>query len=531
MRDSIAFSTVLCCFFALACSTGVHSSEPRDAGGPEGRPDGDIGSSPAGSAGSDGGAGVVSTADSGGSVGTGDCSQPAPAAGGELVHAFGPASVGIGNGHSVDVVCDGSFVALGFSLEPPTFDAVGGTVLQLPASSYWIGSFDRSGLARWVKPMSVAHEALGSFYVESTGDGGAVVAGVFETSATFAPGEANETTLSEAPDDPIAFIARYASDGSLLWVRRVSEANSSYVAGLAYRDGMTFTIVAVGPNLEMTLAPGELDLFIPKDSGALVALDANGRFVRASPFAPVPPDYPRIVALDDGGVLVTGNQNRGALLAKGTPEETVLPDGDIFLARYDAELKLESVRPLAVPSVPTFSAAAPDGSLVVAGRFDRALTLGAGEAHETSFRQPAGEGDVFVARYGPDGKLAWAKPIQTTQTAYVFAVSMLPDGTSWLALVHDVKQTESAELTVATGEPGQLQLSADRSMMLVLRMDPDGTPEWLVPFTGTSSLFPNGIDAAGDRAVVTGLFEGLASFGSHQLSAAYQSAFVLVLGP
>ena len=51
-----------------------------------------------------------------------------------------------------------------------------------------------------------------------------------------------------------------------------------------------------------------------------------------------------------------------------------------------------------------------DGSTAILGEFQEDLTLGFGEANETTLRGRAGNVfNLFVARYNPDGTLAWAK--------------------------------------------------------------------------------------------------------------------------
>ena len=49
-----------------------------------------------------------------------------------------------------------------------------------------------------------------------------------------------------------------------------------------------------------------------------------------------------------------------------------------------------------------------DGSSLVTGMFGGTATFGPGEPEETTLT-PAGGANIFVARYNPDGTLAWAK--------------------------------------------------------------------------------------------------------------------------
>ena len=50
----------------------------------------------------------------------------------------------------------------------------------------------------------------------------------------------------------------------------------------------------------------------------------------------------------------------------------------------------------------------PDGSLAVAAGWESPLTLGQGEANETTLPSSQGAQDPLVARYNADGSFAWA---------------------------------------------------------------------------------------------------------------------------
>ena len=69
------------------------------------------------------------------------------------------------------------------------------------------------GAAGWVKRAGGSSADFG-FGVSVLSDGSAVVTGYFNGTATFGPGEANETTLTSAGDDDV-FIAKYHPDGTL----------------------------------------------------------------------------------------------------------------------------------------------------------------------------------------------------------------------------------------------------------------------------------------------------------------------------
>ena len=63
-----------------------------------------------------------------------------------------------------------------------------------------------------------------------------------------------------------------------------------------------------------------------------------------------------------------------------------------------------------------------DGSAFVTGYFYGTATFGPGEPNQTTLVSP-GVGDVLVARYSPDGTLAWAKHVIWTQDCCVMGQS------------------------------------------------------------------------------------------------------------
>jgi hypothetical protein len=100
------------------------------------------------------------------------------------------------------------------------------------------------------------------------------VTGWFYISATFGPGEPNQTVLTSAGESDI-FIARYTPDGTLAWAKRAG--------GISDDDGRGIT------------------------------------------------------ALSDDSTVVTGNFQGSATFGPGEPNETVLDSAgsyDIFVARF-----------------------------------------------------------------------------------------------------------------------------------------------------------------------------------------------------
>ena len=81
--------------------------------------------------------------------------------------------------------------------------------------------------------------------------------------------------------------------------------------------------------------------------------------------------------------------------------------GDVFVAKYNSDGTVAWSKRAGNPSHDEAKgiASLPDGSSIVTGYFMNTATYGTGEANETSLTS-AGQKDVFVAKFNPDGTLA-----------------------------------------------------------------------------------------------------------------------------
>ncbi|MGA7982459.1 MAG: SBBP repeat-containing protein, partial [Chromatiaceae bacterium] len=188
--------------------------------------------------------------------------------------------------------------------------------------------------------------------------------GSFSGKATFAAGEPNETVLVSDLNATLAdaFVAKYGPDGSFLWAKQS--------AG----DGGT------------------------GDSHHICASSV----------------YARGIAVDRAGnSLVTGDFSITATFGAGERNETALDAGScgggMFLAKYAPDGSLlwakqsfggGSGRAVAVDTA---------GNSLVTGEFYDTVTFGAGEPKEAVLTAVGSFGDIFLAKYAPDGSLVWAK--------------------------------------------------------------------------------------------------------------------------
>jgi hypothetical protein len=201
------------------------------------------------------------------------------------------------------------------------------------------------------------------------GSGNVYVAGFFNGSATFAQGQANQTTLTSAGDRDM-FVAKYDSIGTLLWVRRSGGV-----------DG---------------------------DRGFSVAVDGLGNS------------------------YVSGLFNGSATFGQGQANQTTLTTvglDDIFVAKYDSNGVLQWVRRAGGAESDGSLGIAVDGfgDSYVTGFFTGVATFGQGQANQTTLTS-AGARDIFVVKYDSGGLLQWAKQAGAGGTNYDQGMGVAVDG-------------------------------------------------------------------------------------------------------
>lgn len=116
-----------------------------------------------------------------------------------------------------------------------------------------------------------------------------------------------------------------------------------------------------------------------------------------------------MVALSDGSSMIAGSFSGAVAFDPGGSNETDLPEsgGDYFLARFDPDGAFQWVRQFDVEHIDDIAV---DGSdrVVVLGRYLGEAVLSVGAADEQVL-DGIGELDLFLARYGADGSIDWAR--------------------------------------------------------------------------------------------------------------------------
>ncbi len=404
-----------------------------------------------------------------------------------------------------------------------------------------VARYASSGSLTWVKTIEGNSSAYGNDVVVAP-DGSAIVGGKFWSSAVFGAEEANQIELIGWSDT--GYIAKYGVDGLLTWARgvvpgeggadgnqQVSAVDATSIAGgdryVTVGDFTGEAIFGFEEPLETTLItdPGERSLFVAayEEGGDLAwAKQTTGETFGAD-----------VSFLPDGTIAVVGYFSGKAVFDPGESSETTLQSSgskDGFVARYADDGELIYARAIGgVQSDETVVVAALlDGSILAAGGFEGSLTLGAGEATETTLTS-AGKKDVFFASYKTlDGTLNWARRLGGGDVDEVWDVTAIENG--GFLLVGGFKETAHLGLF---GEVEINLTSRGNFDIYLAKYDAHGD------LLSARSEGGPGLDSgravsapSNSSAVVAGIFESNATFGEGepgetQLQADAVDAFVM----
>ena len=441
---------------------------------------------------------------------------------GELVWAERGGGSGFDNGSGIVTLSDGSTLTTGRFQGSATFGQgeVKETTLHSAGShDIFVAKYAADGTLDWAKRAGGTELDEGYGIATLPADGSAVVTGFFQGTATFGPGEANETTFTSTVGSYDIFVAQYAlANGALIWAAHAGGADFDVAYGIAaLSDGS----VLITGRFQGTIifAPGKTvssagfrDVFVAKYDPAVGtwvwATSAGGTGSADSD------EGLGISALADGSSIVTGYFEGTAVFGAGEANETTLVSigsHDVFVAKYNPDGSLAWAVSAGGTGIDEGSGVATlsDGTAVVTGPFCNAATFGLGETNEITLTS-AGLNDIFVAKYNGDGTLAWARSAGGASAEAGYGVAALSDDTAV------VTGSFYDTVTFGLGEANETALvSAGSYDVFVARYNGDGTLAWARSAGGADSDEGFGISTAeAGNAFVTGYFESSGTFGS-----------------
>ena len=338
----------------------------------------------------------------------------------------------------------------------------------------------------------------GGWGVSALPDGSSIVTGEFSGTATF-----GSTTLISVGSADV-FTAKMNADGTWAWATKAGGTGDDYGYGIsALPDGSSIVtgVFRVSATFGSTtlISGGSDDVFTAK-------VNADGTWAWATKAGGTGGDYGEgISTLPDGSSIVTGEFYGAATF--GSTALTSAGDGDVFTAKMNADGTWAWATKAGGTGYDSGLgvSALPDGSSIVTGYFYGAASFG------STTLTSVGSVDVFTAKVNADGTWAWATKAGGTGGDVGRSISALPDGSSIV--------TGRFYGTAAFGSTTLTSVGSDE--VFTAKMNADGTWAWATQAGGTGSDYGKGISALPDgSSIVTGRFEGTATFGSTTLISA-----------
>lgn len=217
------------------------------------------------------------------------------------------------------------------------------------------------------------------------------------------------------------FFVKYNPDGHLIWTRSLSSSGADklfairldklghlYIAG--YFEG---NVLKVGGDSIFNSAVNKFDIFIAK-------YDTAGTWIWTRQVTGTGEDYPTGMAVDSVGNCYLTGYFDSPTLTFGTHTLTNTGSVDLFAVKYDADgtaLWARSGKSAGTEISRSVSVDG-EGNCFVTGEFnDDSLTFG------TILLRNIGSQDIFVAKYSPDGNVLWAKNEGSASDAHAYSVT------------------------------------------------------------------------------------------------------------
>jgi len=408
----------------------------------------------------------------------------------------------------IDVLSDSSAIIFGRFKSTATFGAGEPnqtTLTSVNPADMFIAKYGPDGTLQWVKQAYGAGDLMG-YGISAFPDGSFVITGGFCNTATFGPGETNETTITGNPTPPDIFVARYNADGTLAWAKSVSGVGESAGFDVVAFDDGSATVMG---GIQNIVTFGTFTIGSPASQGAFLAhYDPTGEVLNATRVAStlgiaVVPT--RMDAIADKTVVITGYLTTSAIFGPGDPNQTTItPTGaaDAFVAKYNPSHVLQWAKQSSSGNSGEQGSEVvifPNGTSIVTGAFESTATFG-GQSITS-----AGLVDIFVAKYDTNGTVDWVRRAGGLQTDWGTNIARGPAGSVIVA------GTFNDTVTF----PGQDPLiSAGVGDVFVAKYNTDGTVAWSKRAGNPSHDEPRGIASLLDgSSIVTGYFMNTATYG------------------
>ena len=350
-----------------------------------------------------------------------------------------------------------------------------------------------------------------AFSIDLFTDGSSISGGMFFGTANF-----GDSISLTSTNDADGFIAKLDSNGSFDWATKIGGTSSVRVSDVsALSDGSSIITglwngTATFGGTTLTTNPTNYN------DGFIAKLDSNGNFLWVTQVGSTQSDEPAaITTLSDGSSLVTGSFS-GTVTFGSTSLTSTNNLREIFITKLNADGDFVWATKAGGGGHDHGKdiVALSDGSSIITGDFASSATFGSVTLQEY------GSSSAFITKIDADGNFVWSTKAGepnccSSDSVYGYGVSALNDGSSLF--------TGKFKGSVSFGD-NTLTSQNSSDDIFVAKVDSDGNFVWVTQAGGTSTELGQSITVLSDgSSLITGQFQGTATFGSTTLSSAGSS--------
>jgi hypothetical protein len=347
-----------------------------------------------------------------------------------------------------------------------------------------IYKFDSEGNLLWSDKPASSNSYDGIYSVVTDKNENIYITGKFYYSAF--------NGLISSYGDADMFIAKYNSDGILLWAKKAGGSDNDYGCQVALDNAGNVYVVgfingtAYWEHISKT-SSAQGDMFIAKYDG-----QGNIQWVRTGNIGAA--NYLHGIGTDKTGNSYVSANFSGEMYFEGAPAVVNSRGGtDIFLVKYDTNGNFSWIRTAGSTGDDggNDTSVDEDGNILIAGYFTDNAQF------ENKTLTAHGLFDIFAAKYSPNGSLIWVKQFGGTGSQTAWAICS--DEKSNCYLTGWFSGTGAFDNTTIVSEGG--------TDAYVIKYNKNGNLIWVEPTgTGSGQQVGSGVFVKGDKLSVNGYY-------------------------
>ncbi|HEX9794565.1 MAG TPA: hypothetical protein VGC54_11330, partial [Planctomycetota bacterium] len=322
---------------------------------------------------------------------------------------------------------DGSTYVAGYFSGQAAFGAPGIDEIVLDSGDkddVFLANYRADGSLAWVAQAGGEGKDR-ALTLEALADGGAIVSGYYEKTATFGAFELPKSDKSDL------FLARYDAYGNVMWA--IAAGGEKKDEGVALAEMPDGRILLAG-SYEKTAAFGDVELpYADEKDIFLACFDADGELDWLTSASGTKKEQAvALTVLPDGLIFLAGQFEQELTFGAGEVMETTLWSADkedVFLACFQPDGSLDwatSAQGEGDQEATDLTALA-NGDVVMVGNLKDSAIFGAGQPNELMLAS-SGKSDAFYVCYSRDGGLVWASRTGDIEDDQARAVIAKADG-------------------------------------------------------------------------------------------------------